>query len=76
MIDKIISYCKAKKLKLKAEAEILFDKVNIYSDRDELAAAVHHARLLQVNQEYLEWDMRQQEAEKELPPEIKEPLFI
>jgi hypothetical protein len=76
MVDKIIEYCKIRKVKLEAEANLLFDKDNMYSERDEFAAAIHYVKLCQVNEEWLEMDARQTEAEKELPPEVDEHLFI
>ena len=75
MVERMIEYIKKRKILLKAEAEILFEKVNIYAERDEFAAAIHFRKLQEVNAEYLDLDMKLQEAEKEIPPDV-EPLFI
>ena len=75
MVERMIDYIKKRKIVLKTEAEILFDKVNMYSERDEFAAAIHYRKLQEVNKEYLDLDMQLQEAEKEIPPDV-EPLFI
>jgi chromosome segregation ATPase len=78
MVERMIEYLVARKAKLKEEANKLNDLVNIFSERDELAASIYYRKLQLVNEEYLELDMKLQEAEAALPPELPDtaPLFI
>lgn len=71
-----IEQLKLRKARLKAESEIVFSKVAIYSERDELAAAFHYEKLLRINNEYLELDMVLTELLKEIPPPITEYMCV
>ena len=71
-----IESIKQQKITLKAESEILFTKVSIYSERDELAASFHYEKLKRINTEYLDLDMRLNELLKEVPPPMTEAMYL
>jgi hypothetical protein len=78
MVEKMIEHIRQRKVALKAEAERVYDKMVTASFSCDITASIHYDRLQELNNEYLDLDMKLQEAEAALPPELPDtaPLFI